>query len=146
MKSNVTETLKYRGDVTIKRVTAEGEVETYEFRNRVVDAGVQLVINRLLFGAGIAPDNIGIGTGLAAVTGADTNLQNALVLQPITATNVTGTSVEFQATFPPGVGTGAITEAGIFAGTLFARTVFPVVNKLALDEFIISWVVTFSAV
>ena len=147
MNTNISETIKYRGDVTIKRITADGEVETYQFKNRVVDSGVTTVINRLLYGTGSAPSAISIGTGFNAVSATDVGLTSPVAMQPIISTIVTGTQVEFQAKFLPGIGTGAITEAGIVAGTtLFARTVFPVVNKLALDEIIISWVVTFSAV
>jgi hypothetical protein len=47
-----------------------------------------------------------------------------------------------------GVGTGAISEAGIFnassGGTMLCRTVFPVVNKQASDTIAITWTITIS--
>jgi hypothetical protein len=148
MKTNsqVTETLKQTGDVIITRVSADGTKQTYEFKNRVVDAGIGMLINRFISGAGSAPTNIMIGSGTSPVIASDINV-TTLASTPISATIVAGNTVEFQADWGPGVGTGAVTEAGIFCGgALFARTVFPVVNKLPLDELYISWIITFSAV
>lgn len=52
------------------------------------------------------------------------------------------------ATFAPGNGTGAVTEAGLFSisssGTMFARQVFAVYNKAAGDTMVVVWSVTFS--
>ena len=56
--------------------------------------------------------------------------------------------ITFEETYAAGVGTGAITEAGIFndptTGTMLARTVFATVNKGAADVMTISWDVTIS--
>jgi hypothetical protein len=56
----------------------------------------------------------------------------------------------YSASFGAGVGTGALTEAGIFnassAGTLLCRTVFSVINKAANDTMSITWTVTLAAV
>jgi hypothetical protein len=148
MKTNsqVTETLKQTGDVIITKVSPDGTRETYEFKNRVVDSGLNLLINKFITGVGIAPTNIMIGTGTSPVIASDVNV-TALASSPIASTVVTGNIVEFQASWGQGNGTGAVTEAGIFCGgALFARTVFPVVNKLPLDELFISWIITFSAV
>ena len=78
----------------------------------------------------------------------DTTLQTELSTR-VAGTLSSSTNVwQNQATFGPGVDTGAITEAGIFsassAGTLFARQVFPVVNKAAGDSLQLTWQVTFS--
>ena len=91
---------------------------------------------------------LALGTGTTAASATDTALETEL------ATRVAGTLTDStnvwqnQATFGPGVDTGAITEAGIFsasvAGTMFARQVFPVVNKGAGDSLQLTWQVTFS--
>ncbi len=144
--SHVAETLKQTGDVIITKVSPNGTKEIYEFKNRVVDSGLNMLINRFITGVGIAPTNIMIGSGTATVLASDINI-TALASSVISSTIVSGNTVEFQADWGPGVGTGAVTEAGIFCGgALFARTVFPVVNKLPLDELYISWIITFSAV
>jgi hypothetical protein len=61
---------------------------------------------------------------------------------------VAGAVITYACTYPAGAHTAAITEAGIFtaitSGTMLARTVFPVVNKGALDSMTISWAVTIS--
>jgi hypothetical protein len=49
-------------------------------------------------------------------------------------------------TFGAGVGTGALTEAGIFnaatAGVMLSRVVFSVVNKASTDALTITWAIT----
>ena len=54
--------------------------------------------------------------------------------------------MRYEATFPAGTGTGALTEAGLFtaaaAGTCVARTVFAVKNKGADDIFTVVWEIT----
>ena len=57
-------------------------------------------------------------------------------------------TVIYSAGFGLGVGTGAITEAGIFnaasSGTMLCRTVFSVINKGILDSMVITWTITIS--
>jgi hypothetical protein len=66
----------------------------------------------------------------------------------LTSDTVAGAVVTYVATFGPGVGTGAIVEAGIFnaasSGTMLCRTVFSVVNKGADDAMTITWQITVS--
>ena len=54
--------------------------------------------------------------------------------------------VTYTGTFGAGVGTGSVTEAGIFnassAGTMLCRVVFGVVTKGASDTMAITWTVT----
>jgi len=65
---------------------------------------------------------------------------------PNTVDNV----ITYVATYAPGVGTGAITEAGIFndsaanTGDLLCRTTFLVVNKAIDDSMVITWTITIS--
>ena len=50
--------------------------------------------------------------------------------------------------FAPGIGTGSITEAGIFnaasSGTMLSRTVFDPVNKTSSDQLSIIWTINLS--
>jgi hypothetical protein len=61
-------------------------------------------------------------------------------------TTVANDAIQFQATFPAGTGTGALTEAAILnaasAGTMLNRVVFSVINKGALDSLTITWKIT----
>ena len=69
----------------------------------------------------------------------------------LVTSNTLADAVQWVATFNPTVGTGAITEAGIFntvtggTGLMFARTVFPVINKGANDTLTITWKITVAA-
>jgi hypothetical protein len=62
------------------------------------------------------------------------------------STAVSLNTVSYQAVFGPGIGTGSLTEAGIFnastAGTMICRTVFPVFTKEASDALTINWDIT----
>jgi hypothetical protein len=66
----------------------------------------------------------------------------------LTSTTVTTNQIAYVATFGVGVGTGALTEAGIFnastSGTMLCRTVFAVINKGANDTMTITWTITIS--
>lgn len=91
---------------------------------------------------------LALGTGTTAASASDTALETELATR-VAGTLSNSTNVwQNQATFGPGVDTGAITEAGIFtassAGTMFARQTFPVVNKGAGDSLQLTWQVTFS--
>lgn len=125
--------------------------EPFAAKNLVVNAGLAAITDRILNAASI-PTHMAIGTGAAAVAGTDTALgaQNARVAMSssvrVTST-VTNDSVQFTGFFPAGTGTGAISEAGLFdaatGGTMWARSVFSVVNKAAGDGFNIIWTLKF---
>lgn len=96
---------------------------------------------------------IALGTGTFAAAITDTVLQTELA-STRTATGTTGTvtttASQWTATFGPGVGTGALTEAGIFnsattgSGTLLAHIVFGTITKNAGDTLTITWTITLS--
>ena len=94
--------------------------------------------------------HIAVGTSSTAVVVGDTGLkaESARV-----AVNIPGAVkpanknvIRYEATFDAGVGTGALTEAGLFtaasAGICVARTVFPVKNKGDDDIFTVVWEIT----
>ncbi len=125
-------------DKTVKRVP-----------NLVVTAGKERVAS-LITGSGNTMSHMAVGTGVTAAAAGDTALvteiqRNALATAGGT---VSGAVVTYEATFAPGEGTGALTEAGIFdaatAGTMLCRTVFGEVNKAAGDSMTITWTLTVS--
>jgi len=90
---------------------------------------------------------IGTGTTAAAVT--DVALQTALVREAVDTYTPGGTGVVTVAnTYAAGVGTGAITEAGLFnaaaAGTMWNRVVFAAINKAAGDTLKVTVTITFT--
>ena len=133
------------GALTVKK---NGEV-VQEIHNLVVDAGKELVAARLAGNVAVV-SHMAIGTSTVAAAAEHATLigelhRAALVTSGGTAVNAT---VEYAATWAEGAGMGALTEAGLFtaatAGTMLARTVFPVVNKTATDVITITWTITIS--
>lgn len=90
----------------------------------------------------------GTGTGSTGAAAGDTDLETPLPTRVAGALSNTNNVLENQASFGPGVNTGAWTEAGMFSassgGTLFARQTFGVVTKETGDTIVITWQITFS--
>jgi hypothetical protein len=114
--------------------------------NLVVDAGLDYIASRMKDATETAMTHMAIGSGTTDPAPADTALQTQLGRVSLTSTTVTGNSVAYEASFPAGTGTGAVTEAGIFnassGGTMLCRTEFAVINKAAGDSMTITWTVT----
>lgn len=141
--------VKSLGTLTVEVFNADGELKHFsEEENLVVNTGFSFIAKRML-GDTVSPmSHMAIGTVSTAAAAAQTTLGGevarvALDSATNVTTNVTEDSVQYIATFDPGVGTGAIVEAGIFnastAGTMLNRTTFGVVNKAAEDKMIITW-------
>lgn len=90
----------------------------------------------------------GLGTGTTPANVGDTDLETPLTTRVQGSLSSAGAVLSNEATFGPGVNTGAITEAGLFsanvAGTLFARQVFGIKTKDAGDTLTITWEITLS--
>jgi len=130
---------------------ADGVLKTVmEFPNLVVTAGKNVIADRLgkASPAKGAMTHMAIGTDNTAPAAANTALGAEAARVALTSTTVTDNAVQYQATFGPGVGTGAITEAGMFnaasAGDMLCRTTFSVINKGANDTMTVTWTVTVS--
>ena len=95
--------------------------------------------------------HIAIGTGTTAVDPTDTALQTELVREAFEGYTAGGTGVmTVEVTFAAGVGTGAITEVGVFnddpGGEMWNRVVFSAVNKAAGDSLKVTVTVSFTEV
>ena len=152
--ANVTEHVKVVGQLTIEHFDEFGEIiEKRIIPNLVVTTGKNLIASRL---AGTASAVVGwmeVGTSSQAAAVGDTGLilpvsASRTALTSITAGVPTTNAVRHIATFAAGVGTGSLTEAGLFnasiAGTMLCRTVYGVITKGALDSITITWDVTIS--
>jgi len=89
-----------------------------------------------------------LGSDTAAADASDTDLGSQLGSRVVGSLSSSTNTWTNQATFGPGVATGAVTEAGLFSastgGTLFARQTFAVQNKLAGDTIVFTWNVSIS--
>jgi hypothetical protein len=115
--------------------------------NLIVDTGKQGIADQLLAAPTIPkPTHMGIGTGTTAPAAANTALVTETGTRQALTKTRSGNVVTNVATFGAGVGTGAITEAGIFtavsAGTIYSRIVFSAINKGANDTLELTWTYT----
>lgn len=133
--------------ITVKDVNGV-EKDRRELKNLVVSTGQNFVASRMASAAASVMGWIGVGTSSTGAVLGDTALGAEVVRVATTVSGgtVSTNTVTYISTFVAGVGTGALTEAGIFnassAGTMLSRTTFTVVNKGAADEMTISWTIT----
>jgi hypothetical protein len=136
--------LKMTGHLTI----AINNAVVQEVPNLVVTDGKEYVASRMKDTTKAAMSHMAIGTGSTAAAASNAALGSEANRQALTSTTVSGAVVTYVATFGPGNGTGAITEAGLFnassSGDMLCRTVFAVVNKGGSDSMTITWSVTVS--
>ena len=145
----IDDTLKLTGELTLRLTRVDGSVETRHIPNLVVTRGKEVAADRqLVVPTHAAMSHMAVGTGGAAPAVTDTMLMFEVPGSrvPCDSIDIAGTKLTYSKVFGPGVGTGALIEAGIFndpvAGDMLARTVFPVVNKGPDDNMVITWNVT----
>ena len=118
----------------------------FSTKNLVVTTGKNFLASRAAGTAQAVMSHMAIGSGTVAPVAANTTLGTELGRVGLTSSNVTNNTIQYVATFGAGVGTGAVTEAGIFnaasAGTMLNRTTFSVINKGASDTLTITWNLT----
>lgn len=143
--------LSVTGKVKLELTDSEGRVKQTEVSNLVVTAGKGYIASRMKDATATAMSHMAVGTNATAAAAGDTALgaEVASSRTALTSTTVSTNTVQYVATFGAGVGTGALTEAGIFnaspsGGTMLARTVFSTINKAAGDSLTITWTITIS--
>jgi hypothetical protein len=149
-----TESLKLAGNLHIVLVDEHGVVkeERYE-KNLIVNVGKAFITSRMIGTSSAVMSHMEVGTDNTGAAGANTALgapvsasRTALTSSTQSTVTTTNDSITFACTFGPGVGTGALTEAGIFnnssGGTMLCRTVFSVITKGAGDTLTINWTIT----
>lgn len=143
---NLNELFKLTGKVHVTVTNERGEVVEQRAANLVVTTGKNFTASRMVGVASNVMSHMAIGAGATAAAVGDTTLQTELARVALTSSAPAGAVVTYTATFGVGVGTGAVTEAGILnassAGTMLCRVVFAVVNKGANDTIAVTWTVT----
>lgn len=141
--------MEMTGSLKITVTDETGKVkEEREVPNLVVTVGKTFIASRMVGTSATTMGYMEVGTSTTAASASDTTLGAAIAGSRTALTSGTSASnvATYVTTFAAGVGTGAITEAGIFnapsAGTMLCRTVFSVVNKGANDTMTITWAVT----
>ena len=147
----INDTLKLRGDVSIKLYDKDGKIKDQrEITNLVVNSGLAFICSRM---AGTSPavmTHMGVGSGTTSAAAGQTALVSQLgSREALDSTNASANTIVFVCSLEAGDGTGAVSESGIFnaasSGTMLARVVFPVVNKQADDTMSITHTITLTA-
>lgn len=144
----IQETVKATGALQIKLYGPDGRLKHEQnVKNLVVTTGKGFIAGRMV-GTPTVMSHMAIGSGTVDPAAGDTTLGTELGRVSLTSSTAVGAVVTYIASFGAGVGTGAVTEAGIFnassSGTMLCRTEFSVINKGADDSLSITWTVTVS--
>lgn len=143
------DTLQMLGRLKIEVFDAQGQVkEVKEIPNLVVTTGKDFIASRMKDTTNGAMSHMAVGTDDTPAAAGQTAAVAELARVALTSTTVTGSTVTYVASFPPGTGTGGLVEAAILnagtAGIMLCRTTFSVINKGARDSMTITWTVTVS--
>jgi hypothetical protein len=141
------ESLQVLGKLSITLTGPDGKVkEERILANLIVQVGKNYLASAILASASTPFTYMALGTGVTAPALGDTTLTTELVRQAFSSSSLTTNVALMTTTYGPGVGTGALTEAGILnapaAGILLSHVTFAVVNKGVLDTITIAWTVT----
>jgi len=143
------EKLSAKGRLHVVLTGPDGAVkETHDLRNLVVDSGLAFIVSRMNATTYDVMSHMSLGEGTTAAAAGDTALESEVAASRVALDSVTvaANQITYVASFGAGVGTGSITESGIFndaaAGTMLCRTVFPVVTKQAGDSMTVTWTIT----
>lgn len=143
------DTLSVRGDLHITLRDENGNILQERWvSNLVVDLGLAHIAARIVGNSPTVMSHMELGTGGTAASSADAALESRIVDSRMALASFTasGSTIIAECVFGPGIGSGAVREAGIFnaasAGTMMCRTVFPVINKSSLDTLTIQWYIT----
>jgi len=142
------EKLNIKGDVVLVLTDENGNLkQRQEIKNLVVTSGLNYISSKIVSSA-TTVSHMAIGTGNVAPAASQTALASELDRNAFFTSSAANGVCTFNAQWAAGDGTGAITEAGIFAGSsggaMLCRTTFDTVNKAAGDSLAITWVVTIS--
>ena len=149
-----TQSLHLTGNWRLEVIGPDGKVkDVREKRNLIVNAGLNYLREFIL--DSVTPTTlprmgwIAIGSDATAVAAGNTALGTELAREAVETYTAGGTGVaSIDNTFGAGVGTGTVTEAGVFsastAGTMLNRVVFAAVTKGAGDSLKVTFTLTFA--
>jgi hypothetical protein len=146
----INENFQASGELFIRKYDANMVLtEEIHVPNKVVTTGTAYIAQRILNNSTAVMSHMAIGTNNVAAIAGNTTLGAEISRKAFDTSGSSTNTVTYSATFVPGVGTGALTEAGIFnaasIGTMLCRTVFGVVTKGVSDTVTITWVITSTA-
>lgn len=143
----INEKINATGELKIVLRDKDGNVKMEKTeKNLVVTSGKTFIASRMVGTGSAIMSHMAVGTSTTAPVAGQTSLVSEIARVAIVSGTSAANVVTYSAVFAAGVGTGAITEAGILnagtAGTMLSRTVFSVVNKEVDDSLTINWQIT----
>lgn len=136
-----------RGSVQIRKYDENNQlVDERNISNIVTAVGKNVIAARLIGNTIPVFSHMAVGTSNVAASVSQTALSVEIARVSLSSSIRSSNTISYAASFPPGTGTGALTEAGIFNaganGSILCRTTFNEVNKAAGDTIAITWNVT----
>lgn len=135
-----------RGDLEIIAIRGRtGKADRFLIKNLFTDDGLAYLAARACGDDGVGViSHMALGTGTTPAAGTDKTLVSEIAGSRVPViVSGSGTKRLYSATFGEGVGSGLVTEAGLFnaevGGLLTNRSVFGVKNKDPEDVFTINW-------
>lgn len=145
----INESIKATGELQIVLRDKDGNIkEKRTVPNLVVTVGKNFIASRMVGTSSDVMSHMALGTNNGAPNAGHTALLGELARVVLVSSTSLANVVTYSALFAAGVGTGSLTEAGIFndasAGTMIARTTFSSVSKEADDSLTINWQISIS--
>lgn len=144
--------VKPSGSLSLEFFSSDGLLlRRVELDNLVVSSGLAWLADRCL-GNGQPISHVGVGGSSSAAAASNTGLFQELGRGAVTqslrvTTAVSNDTLQYTATLAPGVGTGSLTEAGLFTaasgGTMVTRTTFAAQAKISTETLVITWKIRF---
>jgi hypothetical protein len=152
------DSLKIKGHARFVLTDENGNIkDVREAENMIVSGGLAMIAMAMsrVTNTYIC-SGMGVGTGTTPVATTDINLETSAAYVALTSAGqgseaASSHSVIYTATFNPGVGTAALTEAVICCaasaygdkpvGNILNHLVFSVINKAAADTLAVTWTV-----
>lgn len=143
------ENLSATGQLRIVITAPDGAIREDRLeKNLVVSVGLNFIVQRMKDATIDVMSHMALGTGTTPAALGNTTLESEIAGSRVvlSTTTVSTNTITYVSSFAAGIGTGAVTEAGIFnastAGSMLCRTAFPVVNKQAGDSMSVTWTIT----
>jgi hypothetical protein len=137
------ETISLVGEVELKL----NDVVVVSKKNLIVQVGKNFLANAVISSSTTPFNAIAIGSGTTAAALADTALQTEILRTSFDSATRANNVVTLVKNYLPGVGTGPISEAGIFnnaisGGTMLSHIVFTTIGKQDQDRLLLTWTIT----
>lgn len=143
----INEKLNVSGELQIVLRDKNGNIKVNKTeKNLVVSTGKAFIAKRMIGVASGVMSHMAVGSTNTVPIAGHTALLGEIGRAALVSSTVVDNTVTYSCLFAAGVGTGALTEAGIFnagtAGEMLSRVVFSLVNKSSDDTLTINWKIT----